>query len=412
VSQLIVLADDWGRHPSSCQHLVRAMLERARAQAPRSPGPLELAGAVWINTIGMRRPGLSQHDLAKATGRVRSWIGAAAPVPEAPRLSVISPLMIPSFRRPWQRRCNALLVGRAVGKALANAGAGPRVGLATIPIAGALAARLPVDRWIYYCVDDFTVWPGLDGELMKQLERELVRGAHRVVAASPILRERLESLGARASVLTHGVDLAHWRNAHSNGNGAREAGGVFADLSILSKFARPILLFWGLVDRRLDAAWLAAAAKAAGSVVLVGPHQDPDPSIGRLDNVHVPGAVPYTALPALARHADALIMPYTDAEATRSAQPLKLKEYLATDKPVIVRELPATREWSDAADVVATIEDFGSAIRARLDGGTPEAQLRARGRLAAESWEAKSLELEAIVLECARACTPLLTKEG
>ena len=79
---------------------------------------------------------------------------------------------------------------------------------------------------------------------------------------------------------------------------------------------------------------------------------------------------------------------------------------------MIVRELPATREWSDAADVVRTVADFTSAIRARLGGGTPEAQLRARRRLAAESWEAKSLELEAIVLECARACSTLLSKEG
>jgi hypothetical protein len=36
-------------------------------------------------------------------------------------------------------------------------------------------------------------------------------------------------------------------------------------------------------------------------------------------------------------------MPYADLAATRAMQPLKLKEYLATGRPVVVRDLPATR---------------------------------------------------------------------
>src|SRR5262249_2295104 len=163
----------------------------------------------------------------------------------------------------------------------------------------------PVDRWIYYCVDDFTVWPGLDGELMKRLERDLARRAHRVVAASPILQERVESLGVRAPLLPHGGHPPHRRHPSSHRNRRADAGADPAAWA--AGLPRPMLLFWGLIDRRLDLAWVAAAARVAASVVLVGPQQDPDPSIGAIPKIHVPGPVPYAALPALARHADALI---------------------------------------------------------------------------------------------------------
>ena len=50
--RLVVFSDDWGRHPSSCQHLIAELLPRYRVD--------------WINTIGTRRPTLSRHDLARA----------------------------------------------------------------------------------------------------------------------------------------------------------------------------------------------------------------------------------------------------------------------------------------------------------------------------------------------------------
>ena len=51
----IVFSDDWGRHPSSCQHLFRRLLPRYRT--------------FWVNTIGMRRPRL---DLAEKPSRVQA----------------------------------------------------------------------------------------------------------------------------------------------------------------------------------------------------------------------------------------------------------------------------------------------------------------------------------------------------
>ena len=37
-TSFLVFADDWGRHPSSCQHLIRQLLARYPV--------------LWVNTIG------------------------------------------------------------------------------------------------------------------------------------------------------------------------------------------------------------------------------------------------------------------------------------------------------------------------------------------------------------------------
>jgi hypothetical protein len=102
-------------------------------------------------------------------------------------------------------------------------------------------------------------------------------------------------------------------------------------------------------------------------------------------------------LPALAVSASVLIMPYADLPVTRAMQPLKLKEYLATGRPVVVRDLPATRGWADCLDLAGTPEDFAAAVRRRLADGVPAAQRVARARLSAETWKAKAAEFVCLV---------------
>jgi glycosyltransferase involved in cell wall biosynthesis len=131
-----------------------------------------------------------------------------------------------------------------------------------------------------------------------------------------------------------------------------------------------------------------------GTVVLAGPRDDPDPALLRLPGVVCAGRLPFDRLPQLARAAAVLVMPYADLPVTRAMQPLKLKEYLATGRPVVVRDLPATRAWADALDLAGTPEAFSAAVRRRIDTGLPAEQRAARGRLAEESWAGKARAFE------------------
>lgn len=369
--QLVVFADDWGRHPSSCQHLVRHLLPRHRT--------------LWVNTIGTRSPKMARGDMQKVVKKLGAWFIGNSQDDLPFHLQVTNPRMYPGFRRRWQRGINARSIARTVNEQIRRtAGNCTRVAITTLPIAADVVGRLDVDRWIYYCVDDFSSWPGLDGNVMRVMEDELLQKVDAVVAVSPALQQRAIDAGKDAILMTHGIDLAHWWGA---------------ERSIRLK-GQSSLLFWGLIDGRMDVSWCEAARSLPGTVLnLFGPRDDTaDPRLWEMPHVYDGDAVPYEDLPCFAAAADVLVMPYIDAPVTRAMQPLKFKEYLATGKPVVARRLPGITDWADAADLVDDAESFVDALKLRLREGMPASQDQARKRLVNETWEHKAATFERIIL--------------
>jgi hypothetical protein len=395
--RLIAFSDDWGRHPSSCQHLMRHLT----AKYP----------VLWVNTIGMRTPSLSKEDLGKAAGKLVSWLGfrdsrtkLSQQKTLPPNMRVIDPRMWPGFGSGWQRRLNARWLSQAVHAALGPRRDGEqRTVITTLPITADLIGRLDVDRWVYYCVDDFSVWPGLDGPVIREMEEKLVRDVDRIVAVSNTLQQRLSDMGRPSALLTHGIELDHW-SSHSPETAQSDAqpGQSVTDASpdFFRGVKGPILLFWGLIDARLDMAWCRAISQASpGTLVMVGPEQSPDPALRGMAGVKMYGPAAYSELPALARQADVLVMPYADLPVTRAMQPLKFKEYLATGQPVVARGLPGISEWADAADLVNDEADLLEKIRLRLDQGISMDQKKARERLNQETWAHKARTFESLIFE-------------
>jgi glycosyltransferase involved in cell wall biosynthesis len=369
-TNLVVFSDDWGRHPSSCQHLVSHLLDEFEV--------------TWINTIGTRPPALNLTTMRRGFEKLRQWGQRPSHSPRgggsAPR--VVNPLMWPSFQFGWERRLNAILLKRCLQWAVPNLN--DTIILTTVPIVADLVGHFPAAQWVYYCVDDFSQWPGLDGQTLKKMETALIDRVDVIVAAGENLATRVRQRGHEPAIITHGVDLDHWWHA----------GGLPPALNVTS-LQHPIALFWGLIDRRLDIAWLRTLADAmtTGSIVLIGPQQSPDPALKSIPRLHLTGPLPYKELPRAAAAADVLIMPYADMPVTRAMQPLKLKEYLATGKPVVVRDLPATRAWDDCLDASHQDDEFARAVLRRWQEGVPPEQAAARRRLADESWKAKARSL-------------------
>ena len=369
-ASLLVFADDWGRHPSSCQHLIRQLLDRH--------------AVCWVNTIGTRKPQLNLATLRRGLEKVKHWLRrppASAALPC--NLRVANPRMWPWISRRGDRWLNRQLLLRQLTP-LVRSLPQPVVGVTTLPIVADLMGPLPVQRWVYYCVDDFGQWPGLDQRPLRQMEECVVRRADAVIAASTALQERLAQLGRAAHLLTHGVELGFWQ-----GNG-------HPCIAQLDGLERPLVVFWGVIDRRMDLGFVQrlAAELKQGTIVLTGPEADPDPKLFRLPRVFRLPPLQFEQLPQLGREAAVLIMPYADLPVTRQMQPLKLKEYLATGKPVVVRDLPANRAWADCLDLAATPEEFTGAVRRRLETGLPAEQRQARARLSGESWAEKARAFE------------------
>src|SRR5690606_16194052 len=207
----VVFSDDWGRHPSSCQHLFRHILPHARV--------------IWVDTIGLRTPRLSLYDIRRALQVTLAWFrpakkkagpdpAGAASRPAAQRPLVLKPAMWPSFRRNWCAALNQRLLSRAVHRALKAAAPGrTAVLVSTLPIVPSLFRDPVFRKKIYYCVDDFTEWHGIDGEAMRRLENRTLQACDLMIATSGPILEARAPLTRSASLLTHGVDVDHFSRA-------------------------------------------------------------------------------------------------------------------------------------------------------------------------------------------------------
>lgn len=364
----MVFADDWGRHPSSAQHLVSRM--------PRAWPTL------WVQTVGTRRPTLSWSDARRAVQILRGPRGEAAPTPDD--LRILRPRMSPFAPQGWTRRWNRRSMRACIREALRREDLPPPIVLTTLPLTADLVGELGEVLHVYYCVDDYASWPGGYGEPLRQRERDLLDAVDGVVATSRSLVESRRPRSGRSAYLPHGVDETRFRPG-------LEEHPALADLP------RPRIGYVGLLDDRHDhALWSELVASLPDArFVVVGPRQV-TPAWLDAPQVTVLDAVPYEEVPAVLAGLDVAVLPYHVDGAGASINPLKGKEILASGVPLVASPLPELTTWPDVARLAAP-EGFVDAVRAALserDHPDPGRAERVATFVAGESWDGKARQLE------------------
>lgn len=394
----VVFSDDWGAHPSSCQHLFRCIAKTNRV--------------LWVNTVGMRTPRFSIDDVRKATRKLSAMLrggGAAAnearPDGGGANLRVIQPLMLPLPGSRLARRFNGWSARRAVRRAMQDLAFERPVVLTTVPNACDVVGRLGGRAVVYYCVDDFSQWPGLHSEAVRKMERRLIRRADVLLATSDRLREALASSGKRVAMLAHGIDLPHFAKARRS-----EVHPALRD------FPRPLAVFFGLIDERLDEELIVGVAKRlpGWTFAFVGPKSVPAPLLSRLSNVRFVPPVPYAEIPYVASSADVLIVPYVVSAFTETISPLKLNEYLASGRPVVSSPLPEARRRHAFVAVANSIDDWCTELRSSLSAAQTlsERAIGVDSELAGDSWEARAGTLLTLCAEAAGSDAPRARNHG
>ena len=376
---IVVFSDDWGRHPSSSQHIFRHLLNRCKV--------------TWINTIGLRTIRLSMYDLKRSFQVLRNWMTSnsgsdSVTQNEKTNPLVLVPMMLPSFRYRLTAYVNQKILIRTVRKALASDRKKEKnVLVSTLPIIPDLFSAGIFDRTVYYCVDDFTTWPGVDGATMRRLESEMLKECDLLIATSS---ELLNSRGAsvkKSCLLTHGVDFKHFARASQ-----------LSTSNELTKLPKPVIGFFGLFDERMNGSILEDISQqfVTGSIVILGPVDRDIQPFTSFKNIHFFGPVPYKELPNWVSGFDACILPYKVDESTKSINPLKLREYLATRKPVISTPLPEAVRLSQYVRI-ASPDDFSEAVRNKIEKHSVNPNLETF--LQSESWEKKAEEFQRIIME-------------
>jgi glycosyltransferase involved in cell wall biosynthesis len=360
---LLVFSDDWGRHLSSCQHLVRRLTPHYRI--------------LWVNSIGTRRFRPDRRSLRRVAEKLLNWTRGLQQVGE--RMWVADLPMLPYFGSPMSRWANRLLAGQRLRAWLRRLRLAHPVVLTTLPHTYWLLEGVPRRGLIYYCTDDYSHWQADAGAAMRQADAALSAKADLILAASRELFARHGGAG-RCEYFPHGVDYDHFASA-----GTRKD--VPADLAGLPGSR---IGFFGLVYEKLDFDLLGAVARqlAPASVVLIGPVQYCPAAFARHANVHLLGPRPYEELPRYLAGLDVLLLPYAVDAMVYQSNPLKLRECLATGRPTVSVDIPEARPFRPHLRVAASHGEFVRQIREALREPRAADQSRARQeRVAGDCWD-------------------------
>ena len=373
-NQWLVFGPDWGRHPSVSQHLFSQFLGK---------DPV-----LWVETVGLRVPRLSWQDVRRSfqklmdfcSGRRRLQAHAVS------GLNILSPATLPFTKFHLVRRFNLWQVQRSVSKAVRRLGFDHHTLVVTVPSQCDFVGQLQESASLYYCIDDYALWPGMNSDHVRSMETELIRRVDAVVVASHGLYDRLKSFGKPVHILSHGVDTQHFQDASRRAATSRS---VFE------------IVYFGLIDERLDEALLCEIATAMPSarLRLIGPLTVPLPRLTSLANVIFEGPVDYRDLPSVVADAGLFILPFNLNALALSCSPIKIKEYLACGRPVVATALPEVRHLSDVVHVAEDRAAFLQLVQAAAEKRLAFDADKVAAYVSAESWRSKAHQFAALVAE-------------
>ncbi len=362
---VVVFGEDWGRHPSSTQHLV------ARLAADHD--------IIWINSIGLRRPRLNLADLGRVASKLRRMIlpkapsaGSRQPVPE--RMSLLSPRVVSWPGSRIAAFLNRISLTHQIRAELARRRLSGPIFFTSLPSAISVMDGLPDAPVVYYCGDDFGALEGVDHQPVLKMEVALAKRADLIFAASETLAERFDP--AKTVLLPHGVDLELFQTQQFRP----------ADLPLKGRIAG----FYGSLSSWIDLKALALTAQKMPdwNFVLIGPQRVDVSELKRLRNVFLLGEKPHEMLPAYVQHWDVSLLPFRDTPQIQACNPLKLREYLATGTPVVSTSFRALAPYADLVQVTPYGCDYSEAILRAADDRHRD-DLR-RQSVVNESWDRRA----------------------
>jgi glycosyltransferase involved in cell wall biosynthesis len=232
----------------------------------------------------------------------------------------------------------------------------------------------------------------MDPVAIQTLDDNLTRQADVVFVAPRALLEPKRRLNPNVHFSPHGVDFEMFSQA---GDAATE----LAEEALGLK--HPVIGYFGTVGEFLDFDLLAylAESRPEWTFLFVGLIAADVSRLRRYQNVVFAGPRPYETLPRWAKAFDIAIYPHQVNRQTRHSNPLKLREYLATGKPVVSVVTPETACFSEVVYLAENPETYLAAIERALREDNPELQRKRMAAVIGVSWDARFQETIAVVDE-------------
>jgi glycosyltransferase involved in cell wall biosynthesis len=381
---IVYFGNEWfAENRTSSHHIAR----RLPASCP----------VLYVDSPGLRAPRASGRDLRRLFKKFAQTL--RSPMLVAPDLWHCTIPQIPFRRVPGVAVLNRVFGRWALRRAIAAVGFERRISWFVVPHPGFLAGALGEDLVVYYCIDDYAAHPGVDRQAISAADAALAARADQVFVAPPALLETKRAQNPTAVYSPHGVDYDLFARAADPATVVPERARALRS---------PVIGFFGLVADWIDVGLLAHVARGrpAWTLLIIGHVSTDVAELTALPNVVFVGPQPYDKLPEWAKAFDVAVMPYRQNQQVRNANPLKLREYLATGKPVVSVPTAEVERFAAHVRLAATPDAFLEQIEQALRDDSPERRAARMEAVRAMSWDARVEETLKIV------CAGLARKRG
>lgn len=228
---------------------------------------------------------------------------------------------------------------------------------------------------MYYCYDEIraAAWAGTHGG---RIEDEFLQKVDAVVVTSKGLLEQKKKLNNNCYLVKNGVDFELFNQGYN-------------PKSIQQKEVK--IGYIGSVDDRLDYDLLCYCfeQKPAWHFYFVGRIMYPkgEEILRKYSNVHLLGSRKPDQLPIEIAPFSACTIPFVTNEFTKNIYPLKINEYLAAGKPVVLSNFADLNEFEHIASICNNQVEFLNALELEVAHDSEAKQLQRIELARLNSWE-------------------------
>lgn len=215
---------------------------------------------------------------------------------------------------------------------------------------------------VYHCVDPIIEpYQTKHGLISEDI---LVKNVDMVISTSKELMNKKALLNKNSWFIPNAANISH---------SSKTLNPDLAEAKILDGIKKPIIGYFGAIERRIDYDMMQElfAANRDKSFVMVGPidRYYIKEEEYKAPNLYLTGPVPYDEMPAVLKGFDVAIIPFKKDEVSSHIFPLKLFEYLGSGRPVVSTDFnPDLKDFTfETVPYCTDAGEFSAAIAVALN---------------------------------------------
>lgn len=359
---IIVFSDDWGRYPSTLQHIGKHLAINNRI--------------IWIGSLGLRKPKLKLKDLYRTIEKITKIVKKNSVIKEIIDYHIF---VFPFHDNYLFQKINRYLLKKKLTAIIKELNFKNPIILTSTPVMECLIGKIGESSSHYFCLDDYSLFDGAFKSL-GNYENNLLSKVDSVFSVSDILKKSKIPKSGNSYFLGQGVDSEH-----------------FNMIPYIKKnqIERPIIGFFGLISSWIDLNLIIKSAEnyPEYDFVLIGPVKEDISKVAKLSNVKFLGEIAYKDLPLYIKNFDVAIIPKKVNKLTAAMNSLKLLEYLSLGLPIVSTNLPEIEKFNNYVYIGSDDEHFVSLIKVALENDKLEARLLRRQLAEKYNWKSIAEEI-------------------